>query len=71
MNTILKYIGDIEDAFLLEAETADIAGNVAMKRRIVKYSAIGLLISLFVGVIVWLYSKTKSFNKITQSTIDQ
>ena len=59
MNTILKYVGDIEDAFLLEAETADIAGTVAMKRRIVKYSTIGLLISLFVGVIVWLCSKMR------------
>ena len=64
MNTILKYIGDIEDAFLLEAETADIAGTVATKRRIVKYSTIGLLISLFVGVIVWVCSKARNLSKI-------
>ena len=55
MNTILKYIGNIEDAFLLEAETEDIASITAIKRRAIKYSVIGLLISLFVGV--WLYSR--------------
>ena len=59
MNTILKYMGDIEDAFLLEAETEDIATSTAIKRRIIKYSSIGLLMSLLVGVVVWLYSKTQ------------
>ena len=56
---LLDCIGGIEDLFLQEAETADLAGIRLIKRkRVVKYSAAaGLAVSVGVAVAYWMYKK--------------
>ncbi|MCL2372438.1 MAG: hypothetical protein FWC78_03450 [Defluviitaleaceae bacterium] len=51
LNRLLDCIGEIEDIFIIEAETAELAIKKANKRKkIVKYSAAGLAVSAAVAV---------------------
>ena len=47
-------IGEIDDFFLEEADTADIASIVAKRKRIKKYSTLAAAASFGVAVTVWL-----------------
>jgi len=38
---LLTSIGDIDDSYLDETEVVDVASQIAKRKRIVKYSAIG------------------------------
>ena len=53
-------IGDIDDSFLTEAETADVATVKAAKRkRIVKYSVAGIAVSVGLAVAYWKFGPSK------------
>jgi len=51
---LLDCIGDIDDFFLVEAETADVTtAKVARRKRIVKYSVAGLVVSVGLAMAYW------------------
>ena len=51
---LLDGIGEIEDCFIAEAETADIAvAKTVKRRRIAAYSAAGLVVSVGIAVVYW------------------
>lgn len=53
---LLECIGNIDDFFLMEAETADVTkARVAKRKRIIKYSVAGLAVS--VGLAAMAYWK--------------
>ena len=58
---LLDSIGDIDDSFLLEAENADITGaKVAKRRRIAKYSAAGVAVSVGIAAVAyWVFRPAK------------
>jgi len=51
---LLDCIGDIDDFFLVEAETADVTtAKVARRKRIVKYSVAGIVVSVGLAMAYW------------------
>ena len=51
---ILDGMGEIEDGFITEAQTADIAAAKAVKRkRIAVFGAAGLVVSVGIAVAYW------------------
>jgi len=57
---LLDCIGDIDDFFLLEAETADVTtAKVARRKRIVKYSVAGLVVSVGLAMAYWKLGTNK------------
>jgi len=49
---LLETIGEIDDVFLFEAETADVtSAKVAKRKRIVKYSVAGLAVSAGIAMV--------------------
>jgi len=60
---LLEAIGEIDDVFLFEAETADVtSAKVAKRKRIVKYSVAGLAVSAGIAM-VYLTLKPGKFAK--------
>ena len=60
VENLFDSIGGIEDFFITEAETADVAHAKSVKRkRIAKYSAAGLAVSLGVAVAYWAFRPKK------------
>jgi hypothetical protein len=58
---LLDCIGGIDDFYLAEAETADIAITKAAKRkRLVKYSFAGLAVSVGLAVAYWKFRPVKT-----------
>ena len=58
---LLDCIGEIEDIFLEEAETADLINIRRTKRkRIVKYSAAGLAVSVGVAMAYWMIRQKRA-----------
>ena len=58
---LLHSIGDIDDYFLYEAETADITTvKHARRKRIVKYSVASIAVSVGIAMAYWKLSKTKN-----------
>ena len=56
MERLFDSIGEIDDFFLTEAETADIGILKSVKRkRIAKYSAAGFAVSVGVAVAYWVF----------------
>ena len=56
LEKLFDCIGEIEDIFLIEAETADLVRAKATKRkRIVKYSAAGLAVSVGVAMAYFVF----------------
>ena len=47
---LLAALGEIDDFFLDEAETADIATRAAARRRVVQYSALGAGVAASLGI---------------------
>jgi len=57
---LLDSIGDIDDSFLLEAETADITrAKVAKRKQIAKYSAAGVAVSVGIAAVAYLVFKPR------------
>ena len=54
---LLDCIGEIEDLFLEEAETADVVRIKAVKRKRMAYSAAGIAVS--VGIAIMAYWKLR------------
>jgi len=53
---LLDCIGEIDDFFLAEAETADISMvKTAKRKRIVKYSIAGFAVSVGLAVAYWKF----------------
>ena len=51
LERLIDCIGEIEDIFLAEAETADVAAaKIVRRKKIVKYGAAGLVVSIGVAV---------------------
>jgi len=60
---LLEAIGEIDDVFLFEAETADVtSAKVAKRKRIVKFSVAGLAVSAGIAM-VYLTLKPGKFAK--------
>jgi len=52
---LLDSIGDIDDLFLLEAESADVTrAKVDKRKRIAKYSAAGVAVSVGLAAVAYL-----------------
>jgi len=52
---LFECIGDIDDIYLSEAETADIAASVvAVRKRIVRYSALAAAASVGIAATYWI-----------------
>jgi len=62
MERLLHSIGDIEDFFLEEAATADVAiSKIAKRKKIAKYSAAGLAVSVGVAAVAyWMIRNNKA-----------
>jgi len=61
INRLLDCIGEIEDFFITEADTAEIAIQKANKRKkIVKYSAAGLAVSAAVAVAFLVFRPSRA-----------
>jgi len=57
---LLDCIGEIDDFFLAEAETADVLMiKTAKRKRIVKYSIAGLAVSVGLAVAYWKFKPGK------------
>ena len=58
---LLHSIGDIDDYFLYEAETADITTvKRARRKRIIKYSVTGVAVSVGLAMAYWKFGRNKS-----------
>ena len=58
---LLDCIGSIDDFFLIEAETADVtSAKVAKRKRIVKYSVAGLIVSVGLAMAYWKFGPSKA-----------
>jgi len=62
---LLECIGNIDDFFLTEAETADVAQvKIAKRKRIIKYSVAGLAVSVgLAAVAYWKFGTTSKQEK--------
>ena len=61
LERLLDCIGGIEELFLEEAETANVANFKRTKRkRIAKYSAAGLAVSFGVAMAYWMIKSKKA-----------
>jgi len=57
---LMDCIGEIDDFFLTEAETADVATiKTAKRKRIVKYSIAGLAVSVGLAMAYWKFKPGK------------
>ena len=50
---LLDCIGDIDDIFLDEADTADIAAGIAVRKRFVRYGALAAAASVGIAATYW------------------
>ena len=58
---LLDCIGNIDDFFLVEAETADVTTARAVRRkRIIKYSVAGLVVSVGLAMAYWKLGPRKA-----------
>jgi len=61
---LFDSIGEVDDCFLDEAETADIASQLAARRRRAQYGAVGAAASLGIAVAVWFLRPKRTVDAI-------